>query len=583
MPRIPQATIDEILTRTDIAELIQSYVPLTKKGLNFQACCPFHQEKTPSFTVSPGKQFFHCFGCQANGNAIGFLIDYEKLTFLEAIQKLADRCGVSLSTEHSTNTRTQGLFDVYTDAQNFYQQALRHHPQAQQAVDYLKSREISGQIAKIYGIGFAPPGWNNLLKELSPKHQRELLQQTGLFNQKEERDYDRLRNRITFPIRNTMGKVIGFGGRVLSSEDSPKYLNSPETAIFHKGQELYGLYEAKQAKTPLKQLLITEGYLDVIALAQHGFPHAVATLGTAVTDKHITKLLKYSNNLIFCFDGDSAGKNAAWKALNHCLPVYNDAVDIRFLWLGDGQDPDSLLRDQGAEAFQQLLNEAQPLVEALLTHLRADNELKHMEDKARFASNAMSYVAQMPKSALQHMMINRVNQITGMDIAQLYAMLPKDQTAKIRSGRSTKKTPKTHSNMRQAIALLLQNPKLALTISAWDKELFATQPGGELLNQLFELITTQQATVTTGALIEHWREQPHFEHMQALACWQHEIPNSVLDDEFQDIIEHLKRQDLKSHIDQLIKTASQRALTEGEAQQLQQLIQKKQSPTEAFS
>ncbi len=364
--RIPHAFIDDLLARTDIVDLIGQRIPLRKAGKDFQSRCPFHDERSPSFTVSPDKQFYYCFGCGAHGSAIGFLMEHDRLTFREAVEELAQRAGLTVPSDGEPVRAgpDQGpLLQVLEQASQLYRQQLRAHPEAARAVDYLKGRGLTGEIAGRYGLGYAPSGWDFLLSRLGrdPAGRQRLLQ-AGLITDQDGRAYDRLRERIVFPIRDRRGRVIGFGGRVLG-DGKPKYLNSPETPVFHKGRELYGLYEAQKARRKLERLLVVEGYLDVIALAQFGIDYAVATLGTATTPEHLQLLLRSAPELVFCFDGDRAGRDAAWKALQTALPLATGNQSLRFLFLPEGEDPDTLVRSEGREPFEQRLQRAQPLSE----------------------------------------------------------------------------------------------------------------------------------------------------------------------------------------------------------------------------
>ena len=353
--RIPQAFIDDLISRVDIVEVIDQYVPLKKGGRDFKACCPFHNEKTPSFTVSQAKQFYHCFGCQAHGTAIGFLIDYAHMDFVEAVEALAQRVGVEIpreaSAEHSRD-RLAPQYELMEAANRHFRGALRRHPQAQPAVDYLKGRGLSGEIAAEFQLGFAPPGWENIIDALGRGAEaKQQLVEVGLAIERPDGSlYDRFRNRIIFPIIDRRGRTVGYGGRVLG-DDTPKYLNSPETALFHKGRELYGLYHARAAGRAPVQILVVEGYMDVVALAQHGVRNAVATLGTAVTTEHLELLFRVCPDIVYCFDGDEAGRRAAWRGLETTLPLMREGRQALFMFLPDGEDPDSLVRSEGKETF----------------------------------------------------------------------------------------------------------------------------------------------------------------------------------------------------------------------------------------
>lgn len=397
--RIPSDFIDALLTRIDIVHLINSRVPLRKAGREYQACCPFHDEKTPSFTVSPQKQFYHCFGCGAHGSAIGFLMEYERQDFREAVEELAQQAGMQLPTDGEavhTGPDPRPLYDLLDQVATLYRRQLRQHPQAPRAVDYLKERGLTGEIAAGFGLGFAPPGWDFLLGTLGADAQvRERLLRSGLLIEQDGRCYDRFRDRIMFPIRDRRGRVIGFGGRVLG-EGQPKYLNSPETPVFHKGRELYGFYEARQANRTLERLLVVEGYLDVIALAQFGITYAVATLGTATSAEHLRQLLRGAPELVFCFDGDRAGRDAAWKALETALPLATGRQQIGFLFLPEGEDPDTLIRRAGRDGFEQHLRTAAPLSDALFDRLAEQVDMSSLDGRARLATLAKPLLDKVP-------------------------------------------------------------------------------------------------------------------------------------------------------------------------------------------
>ncbi|MBV5272313.1 MAG: DNA primase, partial [Lamprocystis purpurea] len=391
--RIPSQFIDDLLARTDIVELIGGRMQLRKAGKDFQARCPFHDEKTPSFTVSQEKQFYHCFGCGAHGSAIGFLMEYDRLSFREAIDELAHKAGIEVPSEAAAAPAGPDyapLYAILDQAAQIFRLQLREHPDASRAIEYLKGRGLSGEIAGRYGLGYAPPGWDLLLTRLgeSPA-QRERLLQAGLITEQDGKRYDRFRDRVIFPIRDRRGRVIGFGGRVLG-DGKPKYLNSPETPVFHKGRELYGLYEVQQARRKLERLLVVEGYMDVIALAQFGIDYAVATLGTATTIDHLQVLLRSAPELVFCFDGDRAGRDAAWKALETALhhDLVTGSQSLCFLFLPDGEDPDTLIRAEGLAAFEQRLVGAQPLDEYLFEHLSAQLDTVSRDGRARLVGLA---------------------------------------------------------------------------------------------------------------------------------------------------------------------------------------------------
>ncbi|WKD50197.1 DNA primase [Microbulbifer spongiae] len=430
--RIPQHFIDDLLARADIVELVDSRVKLRKTGKNYAACCPFHDEKTPSFTVSPDKQFYYCFGCGANGNAIGFLMEYDRLPFPEAVEKLAATRGLEVPREQPAPGRekrqqeSQPLYQLTEKAADYYREQLRSHPAAGNAVAYLRNRGLSGEIARDFGIGLAPPGWDNLLNALANSAQKaEQLALAGLAIRRRDNDgntkagarhhYDRFRNRIIFPIRDQRGRTIAFGGRVLGDE-KPKYLNSPETPIFHKGRELYGLWEAHQANRNLDRLIVVEGYMDVVALAQFGIRCAVATLGTACGEEHIQLAFRHATELLFCFDGDRAGRAAARRALESALPQMQDGRSLRFLLLPEGEDPDTLVRQLGGERFQQLMEaQALPLEDFLFDLLSEDINLQTMDGRARLSKLAAPLLDLLPEGVYRQLMFQQLASRTGLD------------------------------------------------------------------------------------------------------------------------------------------------------------------------
>lgn len=410
--RIPQHFIDELLARVDIVEVIDRRVSLKKTGRNFSACCPFHDEKTPSFSVNPDKQFYYCFGCGAGGNAVSFLMDYERLEFPRAIEALAQTAGMEVPREELTPqqaAKQERRRDVYTlleQAADFYRRSLRHHDAGPKAIQYLRNRGLSGEICRDFDIGFAPPGWDNLIRELGDTPANtQLLVDGGMLVEKDGKPghfYDRFRDRIIFPIRDTRGKVIAFGGRVLGDE-KPKYLNSPETTVFHKGRELYGLYQARK-QGHLNRLVVVEGYMDVVALAQHGIHYAVATLGTATSTDHLRKIFRYCPEVVFCFDGDEAGRRAANKALTAALPTLEDGRLAKFLFLPDGEDPDSLVRQKGSAHFEALVDNAQPLEDFLFESLGEDGAT--LESKARLGKKAAPLIQQLPEGLFKELMLD---------------------------------------------------------------------------------------------------------------------------------------------------------------------------------
>jgi DNA primase len=411
--RIPQPFIDEVVARSDIVEIIGARVPLKKSGREYKACCPFHNEKSPSFWVSPEKQFYHCFGCGAHGTAVGFLMQYEKLGFLDAIADLAQRAGLELPREAQAPQEPGGidLYQVMAGASRFFEQNAKDSERAQA---YLGKRAIDASTCAKFALGFAPDSWNALLNRFgaSDEERRRLLQ-AGLIIERDARAgqspgfYDRFRDRLMFPIRDARGRVLGFGGRIID-QGEPKYLNSPETPLFHKGRELYGIYEARQARSDFKRLLIVEGYMDVVRLHQAGITYAVATLGTATTQEHLNKIFRLTSELVFCFDGDRAGLQAAWRALENALPFARDGRELKFMFLPEGHDPDTLIAAQGAEGFEEHLKRAVPLSEYLVRQLTEQVDLEHVDGRAKLAALAAPLFKRMPDGVYRELLLDRL-------------------------------------------------------------------------------------------------------------------------------------------------------------------------------
>ncbi len=543
--KIPTQFIDQLLNRVDIVDVIGRRVPLKKAGRDFQARCPFHDEKTPSFTVSPNKQFYHCFGCGAHGSAIGFLMDYDNLSFVEAVEELAQQAGLEVPREdgHASGPDFRPLYELVSASARFYQQQLKGHEQASQAVSYLKSRGVSGQIAATYGMGYAPPGWDNLSQSLGQDRKTcDLLLKCGMLNDSDGRIYDRFRNRIMFPIRDPRGRTIGFGGRVLG-DDKPKYLNSPETPIFHKGRELYGLYEARQANSKIHRLLVVEGYMDVVALAQHGILNAVATLGTATTPEHLELIFRTCPEVVFCFDGDRAGRDAAWKALVTSLPSLRDGREVRFLFLPEGEDPDTQVRKEGQAAFEQRIDQAMPLSEFLFQQLTAQVHMESIDGRAKLAELARPHLEKLPKGVFREMMFQRLEELVGLKGRHLDTQPSRLQPAKSQPGKTTQQHP-TATPVRSAIVLLLDHPhihEVAREVPEdwrdWDN------PGIRILKHLLEIIQ-RQPTLNKAALMERLRDTDYYIHLDRLtqANYQFDLPGMDHKSEFRDALLRLNEQ-----------------------------------------
>ncbi|MCB1763838.1 MAG: DNA primase [Gammaproteobacteria bacterium] len=570
--RIPASFIDELLNRVDIVDLISSRVPLRKGGKDFQACCPFHDEKSPSFTVSREKQFYHCFGCGAHGSAIGFLMEYDHMDFVEAVEELAAREGLQVPRE-AGQRQGPDLRPLYTSlarVSQFYQVQLRHHPAAASAVEYLKRRGLSREITTEFSIGFAPPGFQNLLDTArGDSDELKRLWVTGMIAESEDgKRYDRFRERIMFPIRNHRGEVIGFGGRTLG-EGKPKYLNSPETPLFHKGRALYGLFEARKATRHLERLLVVEGYMDVVALAQFGIRNVVATLGTATTPAHLQLLLRAVREVVFCFDGDQAGRDAGWKALEITLPQMRDGCEVRFLFLPSGEDPDSLIRKEGAEAFNRRIAEATPLSHFLFDHLASQCDTGSAEGRVQLTERVKPLLTQLPQGLFRQMMYQQLSERVGFGLRG-----PIDGQSDKRTPLRLKASLHTMPPVRRAIALLASNPEFAQDTKlpgGWEN---LELPGIPLLQELLELLR-MQPNITTGGLLERWRDRPEGRHLAKLI---HSLPPLSAEGqarEFRDTLVRLSSQSIQMEWEALVAKAAGEGLEEVEKQRLNQLSKEK--------
>lgn len=571
--RIPQTFLDDLLDRLDIVDVVDRRVKLKKTGKNYSARCPFHDEKTPSFSVNPEKQFYYCFGCGAGGNALGFVMDYENLDFLQTVESLASSVGLTVPREENRPTSGPGsqaaeqsnreLYDLMERAAKYYQLELRKHPQAKRAVAYLKDRGLTGEIAKGFDLGFAPPGWDNLLKALgSDEKQQDLLLTSGMLVKNEAgRIYDRFRDRVVYPIRDPRGRVIAFGGRVLG-DDKPKYLNSPETPIFQKGRELYGLYQAKQANRKLERVLVVEGYMDVIALAQHGITTATATLGTATSSIHLQRIYRLCPEIVFCFDGDKAGRKAAFRAMEAALPSMEDGRQAKFLFLPEGQDPDDAVRSGGAAHFNHLLDAATPLETFLFDSLASGIDTQSMDGRARLSKLALPYLRTLPEGIYRELMFQALADKTGLDLASLMKLeapalkpqpQPEEQVEHTQGTGQQDDTPpwgddtppkqrpanrqahERYSNLAQkAIALLLHLPKVAQLSSSSD----LSELEGEDVHLLLELLDLLQRRPesNTAMLLGHWYGTAEGDLLSRLAGEERLVPKEGIEQEFIDTL-----------------------------------------------
>ncbi len=504
---IPKSFIQDLLNRLDIVDVIERYVPLKKAGANYAACCPFHNEKSPSFTVSQSKQFYHCFGCGAHGTAIGFVMEHTGLGFVEAVEELARNAGLTVPREVATQGQVQhkvapDLYETMQTATRYYREQLKVTPHA---VEYLKRRGLSGEIAARFGIGYAPEGWQNLQSVFS-NYMDSNLAETGLVIESEDgKRYDRFRDRIMFPIVNARGQVVGFGGRVLDKGE-PKYLNSPETPLFEKGRELYGLYQAQKAIRADQRVLVVEGYMDVVALAQHGVEYAVATLGTATTPYHVQKLLRLSDEVVFCFDGDAAGQRAAWRALENALPQLVDGKRIGFLFLPQEHDPDSYIREYGQEGFERALQDALPLSGYMLRELTAQVDLRTQEGRSALLEHAkplLTAIAAPTISLLLRKEIAALGGVTQAELEALYAIKPLGAPLRRAPQKALRSTP---SVSRALLRCLLADTTLARGLPEdWSVQ----EDGAETITALTEFLRAQEELVSTAAIIQNFQGTQH--------------------------------------------------------------------------
>ena len=595
--RIPQAFIDDIVARADIVDVIGARLPLKKSGREYKANCPFHSEKSPSFWVSPDKQFYHCFGCGAHGTVIGFLMQYEKLDFVDAVADLAQRTGLELPREAQGPREPGGvdLHEVTAKTARFFEQTLADTPRAQA---YVERRGIDGKTSAAFALGYAPDAWDALLNRFgSQEDERRRLLQAGLIIERDNQGggraagfYDRFRDRLMFPIRDSRGRVIGFGGRILDKGE-PKYLNSPETPLFHKGRELYGLYEARQAHGDFRRLLVVEGYMDVVRLHQAGITYAVATLGTATTQEHLNKIFRMTSELVFCFDGDNAGRNAAWRALENALPLARDGRELKFMFLPDGHDPDTLVAEEGREAFESRLKSALPLSEYLLQRLTADLDLQHEEGRARLKALAAPLFAKMPDGIYRELLADRLAATIRMPAAKLKAHLfaaAPPQGGTPQSGddphrRNTGRNSAGRGNLlSQAITLVLHQPAAARAVTHIEALTGIGMPGVSVLRELLEQAAEMTAP-NTAMLLERWRERHEYGRLSELAISEPmmaDAPGTAK--ELQMAVEKL----IEEHgpgrrMDELLRKAAEMGLNYDEKTELSTLLKAKGRPRAA--
>ncbi|HCG5535379.1 TPA: DNA primase [Vibrio parahaemolyticus] len=577
---IPRSFIDDLLARLDIVDIIDARVKLKKKGKNYGACCPFHNEKTPSFSVSQEKQFYHCFGCGAHGNAIDFMMEFERLEFVEAIEELASYLGLDVPREQrsggggqfnsgpqASSSEKRSLYDLMGSIAQFYRNQLKQ-PSSKVAIEYLKDRGLSGEIVQKFGIGYVADEWDLVRKNFGQnKDNQDMLVTGGMLieNDKGNR-YDRFRGRIMFPIRDRRGRVIGFGGRVLG-EGTPKYLNSPETPIFHKGKELYGLYEVLQAHREPAQILVVEGYMDVVALAQYGVDYSVASLGTSTTGDHIQMLFRQTNTVVCCYDGDRAGKEAAWRALENALQFLKTGNTLKFLFLPDGEDPDSYVRKCGKAAFEQQIEQATPLSSYLFDNLIELHQINlgNNEGKSALRAYASALIDKIPDPYFQELLEKLLDERTGFD-NRLRQPRKKISETRPQPHKEIKRTP-----MREVIALLIQNPSYAQMVPDLSSVRDLSIPGLSLFADVLDKCQAHPH-INTGQLLEHWRNSQNEALLSRLASWDIPLDEDNQEEIFLDSLDKIIAQCVEKQIENLQAKARSVGLSAEEKRELLALM-----------
>lgn len=568
--RIPQAFIDELLNRIDIVDVVDRRISLRPAGANHIAKCPFHEEKTPSFTVSRQKQFYHCFGCGAHGTAISFLMAYESLDFIPAIQDLADMTGMSMPSDTAASTLSQDadLYQVLERATRYFRKQLKEHARSELAVAYLKQRGLTGAVAAHFEIGYAPLGWGNLIRDFGhDREQLDALGRAGLIIERNGKRYDRFRERVMFPIRDQRGRVVGFGGRTIGNEE-PKYLNSPETAVFKKGQEIYGIYQATRATKKLDKLLVVEGYLDVLALAQFEILNAVATLGTATTSDHLARLFRVAPEIVFCFDGDHAGKRAAWRALEVALPLLREGRSAQFLFLPQGEDPDSYVRKCGNELFRHV-DAAIPLSQFLFTTLTQRIELSSIDGRARLLEGARPLISRVPVGLYRDLLIEELASLSKLSPERVGVTLKPESKSNQPKG-PKKGGPPRPSLVWNALCLLLHEPSLGHTVKDTDQLQGIETPGIPLLIEALKLIHATP-DIRSGALVEHFRSYPEGHYLAQLLAQELALPEKGIKTEFKAAIEKLAQRKERERRQNLLNRPSGQ-LTDAERIELSRLL-----------
>jgi DNA primase len=583
---IPQHFIDDLIARVDIVEVMGNRIQLKKAGKEFKSVCPFHDDSNPSLTISPVKGFYHCFSCGAHGTAVGFLMNYEHLSFVEAIESLASNLGIEIPYEKNQQPikKNNNLFDLLERIQAHYQLELKND---EPAIEYLKNRGITGKIAKRFNVGYAPSGWRNIMDSFGKSSTEiEKLTTLGLVIPKDNNNhYDRFRERIMFPIRDNRGRFIGFGGRILN-QDQPKYLNSPETPLFHKGRELYGLYECQQALRKIERLVVVEGYMDVISLAQHGIDYAVASMGTATTDDHFNRLFRLTDYIYFCFDGDQAGLDAAWRALNNALKHIREGRQIKFVFLPENDDPDTFIKKNSAAIFEKELDNGKDLSDFLIDKLTKDIDIKSIDGRARLAEQAKPLISVIPEGIFKELIIDKLSQSVGLSSKKLTSLITEhknkslkiavEQKQRIFNQKIIKNKKEKTSITKKAITLILNYPSIGreAKLNLIEKN---NEPGTEILRKLIQTIQ-KKPDINTAGLIEFWRNDSEGKFLGQLAS--KELPKN---DEFNaqaemnDCLIQLNKSYIKTRITSLIDKQRNEDLSSDERKELNELINSRKS------
>lgn len=569
---IPPEFIDEVLARTDVVEIIEARVTLKKSGQNYTGLCPFHKEKTPSFSVSQEKQFYYCFGCQASGSALKFLMEFDRMEFVPAVEYLAGRVGLEVPSDGRVDSgaseKRKSLYEILDQSSAYFRDQLRSHESKERAVDYLKGRGVSGEIARDFSLGYSPPGWDKLLNKLGTSNaDRQLLIDSGMVieNQEENKTYDRFRDRIIFPIKDLRGRTIAFGGRVLDADAKPKYMNSPETSVFHKGRELYGLFEARRRTRKLTSLIVVEGYMDVVALAQHGIGYSVATLGTATSTDHIDRMFRIVPQIVFCFDGDQAGRNAAWKALQATLPAMRDGNGARFLFVPDGDDPDSLIRREGQKKFESRIDAALELSEFFFQTLESGLNMESIEGRAALSKQAVPLIANITDGVFKQLIIKELSSRTGLDTERLLGVTGLDREqpdlGRAVGGPRRQRQLKLSKLGEHAMSILLRQPEVANLLDEDDLAKLDGVPEWQLLVEIVRWIQREN-NISSMLLLSHYQESAYFEYLRELAEQDPMLSQDQLADEFLDTLRKMVLEGDAQQKQRVIDELSRKSLSE---------------------